>query len=396
MLNYEENISEYIIKCRRDLHKIPEVGLNLPKTVDYVKKELDKMNIEYKEFKNCTGLSAIIGKKEGKVIALRADMDALPIKEETDIDFKSTNGNMHGCGHDTHTSMLLGAAKILKANEDKLNGKVKLIFQPGEEEGGGAKVMIEEGVLENPKVDAMIAQHIMPLPILKPGQMVVKKGAMMASSDRFKIKVIGKGGHASTPELTKDPIFMANQIMNMMQGMLTRENDAQNPVVVSISNIKSEQPETPVYNIIPNYVEILGTVRCLESESRDFINKRLEEIVDGVTKTMGGSYEYNYEYGYPALYNNNKMTDFILNTCNKLYGQYSMIALPKGAMGSEDAAYYFEKIPGVYYGLNTAVEGEDVYPLHNPKMKVNESVLEKGCMLLAEGAINFLNSDIKL
>ena len=150
MLNYEENISEYIIKCRRDLHQIPEVGLNLPKNINYVKNELDKMNIEYKEFKNCTGLSAIIGKKEGKVIALRADMDALPIKEETDIDFKSTNGNMHGCGHDTHTSMLLGAAKILKANEEKLNGKVKLIFQPGEEEGGGAKVMIEEGVLENP------------------------------------------------------------------------------------------------------------------------------------------------------------------------------------------------------------------------------------------------------
>ena len=396
MLNCKENISEYIIKCRRDLHKIPEVGLNLPKTVDYVKKELDKMEIEYKEFKNCTGFSAIIGKKDGKVIALRADMDALPIKEETDVDFKSNNGNMHGCGHDTHTSMLLGAAKILKANEDKLNGKVKLIFQPGEEESAGAKVMIEEGVLENPKVDAMIAQHIMQLQIFKPGQMVVKKGAMMASADRFKIKVIGKGGHASTPELTKDPIFMTNQIMNMIQGILTRENDVQNPVVVSISNIKSEQPVTPVYNIIPNYVEILGTVRCLENESRDFINKRLEEIVAGVTKTMGGSYKYNYEYGYPALYNNSNMTDFIVNTCSELYGENSMIVLPKGAMGSEDAAYYFEKISGVYYGLNTAVEGEDVYPLHNPKMKVNESVLEKGCMLLAEGAINFLNSDIKL
>lgn len=392
MLKYEENINNYIVKCRRDLHRIPEIGLNLPKTVEYVKNELTKMEVDYTEFKNCTGLSALIGKNtDGKVIALRADMDALPIKEEADVDFKSKNGNMHGCGHDAHTAMLLGAAKILKDNEKNLNGIVKLIFQPGEEYGGGAKVMIDEGVLENPKVDAIIAQHVMPIPQFKPGQILVKKGGMMASSDIFKIKIIGKGGHASTPELTKDPIFMANQVVNMIQGIITRENDAQNPIVISISNIKSEQPSTPVYNIIPNYVEILGTVRCLENISRDFVNKRLEEILDGVTKIMGGSYEYDYEYGYPALYNNDDMTDLLKATGNKMYGDNSVMILPKGVMGSEDAAYYFEKIPGVYYGLNTFIEGENVYPLHNPKMKVNEKVLEKGCLLLAQGAINFLN-----
>ncbi|WP_250675632.1 M20 family metallopeptidase [Paraclostridium ghonii] len=391
MLKYDENISEYIIKCRRDLHQIPEVGLNLPKTVEYVKNELNNMDIDYKEFKNCTGISALIGKnKNGKVIALRADMDALPIIEETQIDFKSTNGNMHGCGHDTHTAMLLGAAKILKANEDKLNGQVKLIFQPGEEYGGGAKVMIDEGVLENPKVDAMIAQHVMSMPYLKPGQLVTKKGGMMASSDSFKVKIIGKGAHASTPEFSKDPIFMTNQIINMIQGISTRENDVQNPIVISIANIKSEQPSTPVYNIIPNYVELLGTVRCLENESRDFVNKRLEEIVDGVTKTMGGSYEYEYEYGYPALNNDSDMVDYLLNVCDSVFGKNSMLLLPKGAMGGEDASYYFEKVPGVYYGLNSVIEGEEVYPLHNPKVKLNEAVLEKGCKVLVEGAMNFL------
>lgn len=393
MLKYTENIKEYIVKCRRDLHQIPEVGLNLPKTVEYVKNELNSMEIEYKEFKNCTGISALIGKKTtGKVIALRADMDALPITEEAQVDFKSTNGNMHGCGHDTHTAMLLGAAKILKANEDKLNGQVKLIFQPGEEYGGGAKVMMDEGVLENPTVDAIIAQHVMSIPYFKPGQIVTKKGGMMASSDRFKIKVIGKGAHASTPEFSKDPIFMTNQIINMIQGILTRENDVQNPIVISIANIKSEQPATPVYNIIPNYVEVLGTVRCLENESRDFVNKRLEEIVDGVTKTMGGSYEYEYEYGYPALYNDNNMTDFLVELCNESFGQNSMIILPKGAMGGEDAAYYFEKVPGVYYGLNAVIEGEEVYPMHHPKVKLNEDVFEKGCKVLVEGAIKFLNN----
>lgn len=393
MLRYKENISEYIIKCRRDLHQIPEIGLNLPKTLDYVKNELKNMGIDYKEFKTCTGLSALIGKKTNKkVIGLRADMDALPITEETKVDFKSTNGNMHACGHDAHTAMLLGAAKILKENEDKLNGQVKLIFQPGEEYGGGAKVMMDEGVLENPKVDAIIAQHVMSIPYFKPGQIVTKKGGMMASSDRFKIKIIGKGAHASTPEFSKDPIFMTNQIINMIQGILTRENDVQNPIVISISNIKSEQPATPVYNIIPNYVEILGTARCLENESRDFVNKRLEEIVSGVTKTMGGNYEYEYEYGYPALNNNNDMVDDLLSVCKNIWGENSMILLPKGAMGSEDASYYFEKIPGVYYGLNTIIEGEEVYPLHNPKVKLNEEVFEKGCKLLVEGAINFLNN----
>lgn len=392
MLKYDENISEYIIKCRRELHQIPEVGLNLPKTVEFVKKELKNMDIDYKEFKSCTGVSALIGKnKNGKVIGLRADMDALPIIEETQTDFKATNGNMHGCGHDMHTAMLLGAAKVLKENEDKLNGQVKLIFQPGEEYGGGAKVMIDEGVLENPRVDAIIGHHVMSTPYLKPGQLVVKKGGMMASSDSFKVKIIGKGAHASTPEFSKDPIFMTNQIINMIQVISTRENDVQNPIVISIANIKSEQPSTPVYNIIPNYVELLGTVRCLENESRDFVNKRLEEIIAGVTKTMGGSYEYEYAYGYPALNNDSDMVDYLLNVCDNAFGKNSMLLVPKGAMGSEDAAYYFEKVPGVYYGLNSVIEGEEVYPLHNPKIKFNEEVLEKGCKVLVEGAINFLN-----
>jgi amidohydrolase len=392
MLEESKQLNDYIVKCRRQLHQIPETGLNLEKTVEYVKNELTKMNIEFKEFKNCTGLSAIIGTDTNtKVIALRADMDALPIKEETDIEFKSTNGNMHACGHDAHTAMLLGAAKILKENEDKLNGRVKLIFQPGEEVGAGAKVMMDEGVLENPKVDAMIAQHVIAIPHLNPGQLVVKKGGMMASSDKIYIKVIGKGGHASTPELTKDPIFMTNQIVNMIQGILTRENDAQNPVVISIANIKSEQPLSPIYNIIPNYVEILGTVRCLENVSRDFVNKRIEEIVKGVTMTMGGEYEYEYSYGYPALYNNNDMVDFIKNTCNNMLGKDSIIELPKGAMGSEDAAYYFEQIPGVYYAINTIVEGEMQYPPHNSKFKINEDVLYKGCAVLVQGSMDFLN-----
>jgi amidohydrolase len=177
----------------------------------------------------------------------------------------------------------------------------------------------------------------------------------------------------------------------MIQGILTRENDAQNPVVISIANIKSEQPLSPIYNIIPNYVEILGTVRCLENVSRDFVNKRIEEIVKGVTMTMGGEYEYEYSYGYPALYNNNDMVDFIKNTCDNMLGENSMIELPKGAMGSEDAAYYFEQIPGVYYAINTIVEDEMQYPAHNPKFKVNEDVLYKGCAVLAQASIDFLN-----
>ncbi|NEU04303.1 M20 metallopeptidase family protein [Clostridium senegalense] len=392
MIDRAKNIEKDIINWRRDIHKNPEVGLNTPATQEYVKKELEKMGIECKTYKNCSGISAVIGKKEGKVIALRADIDALPIKEETDFEFKSTNGNMHACGHDAHTAMLLGAAKILKENENMLNGKVKLIFQPGEEIDGGAKVMIEEGVLENPKVDALIAQHVAIAKGFESGKIALKENQVLASSDKVFIKIKGNGGHASTPELCIDPIMASAQLINNIYSIVSRELSATDSVALSIVNVKSEQPEHAVTNIIPNYVEMMASVRSLDNNLRDYINERIGQIVESNSLSMRTSYEYKYVYGYPALINNNNMVKLVDNTCNELLEKGSVVKLPKPAMGSEDASYYLQEVPGVYFALVVGDLGkEGYYPLHNPKMKLDEEVLYKGTAVLAESAINYLN-----
>lgn len=389
-----KKIQQEIVNWRREIHNIPETGLEVPLTKEYVEKELKKMGIEYKTYKNCSGISAVIGKKEGKVIALRADMDALPIKEETDLDFKATSGNMHACGHDAHTAMLLGAAKILKENEDMLNGKVKLIFQPGEEGFGGAKVMMDEGVLENPKVDAMIVQHISIAKGLKSGTVLLKEDKVLASSDKIYIKIKGRGGHASTPELCVDPIMASVQAINNIYSIVSRELSPTDSVALSISNIKSEQLEQAVTNVIPNYVDVMGAIRCLDDNLRDYINERIGQILDSTSLSMRTSYDYKYVYGYPALVNNNEMVKLVEDTCGEILEEGSSVKLPKPAMGSEDAAYYLKEIPGVYFALVVGdLSKEGYYPLHNPKMKIDEDVLYRGTSVLAQSAINYLEKN---
>lgn len=389
-----KDIENEIINWRRELHKRAEVGLNLPQTESYIKSELEKMDIEYKSYENCSGISAIIGKKEGRVVGLRADIDALPIEEQNDFDFVSNNKAMHACGHDAHGAMLLGVAKILKQNENSLNGKVKIIFQPGEEYDGGAKVMIDEGVLENPKVDTIFAQHVALLPGLKTGMVVIKDNQVMASSDRICIKVKGKGGHASTPENCIDPIIMATQVINNIYIMASREISALDSTCISIVNVKSEQPDRVAYNIIPNYVEINASVRCLDNKLRDYVNKRVEEIVKNTVEGFNGSYEYNYKYGYPALVNSPDMASIVKNSAKEVLGENAVINMPKPVMGSEDASYLLEKVPGAYYGVVVGdLKEEGYYPAHHPKMKIDESGLVKGAMVLMQSAVNYLNQN---
>ncbi|MGL4911626.1 MAG: M20 metallopeptidase family protein [Romboutsia sp.] len=392
LVNELKDIENDIIIWRRELHKRAEVGLNLPKTSNYIKAELDKMGIEYKLYEKCSGISAVIGNKEGKVVALRADIDALPIKEECESDFLCEDNAMHGCGHDAHAAMLLGVAKVLKQNEDNLNGKVKLIFQPGEEYDGGANVMIKEGVLENPKVDAMFTQHVLLAPYLKTGMVVVKDNQIMASSDNFHIKVKGIGGHAATPESCIDPIIMASQVINNIYNMASREISALDSVCISIVNVKSEQPEQLAYNIIPNYVDILASVRCLDNKLRDYVNKRVGEIVKSTVEGFRGSYEYTYNYGYPTLVNSPEMVSIVRESAKEVVGERAVITMPKPVMGSEDASYFLEKVPGAYYGIVVGDLNEDgYYPAHHPKMKIDESGLVKGATVLITSAVNYLN-----
>ncbi|WP_343344283.1 M20 family metallopeptidase [Terrisporobacter petrolearius] len=387
-----KKIENDIIKWRRDLHKIAEVGLILPKTEAYIKQELDKMNIEYKLYSQCSGISAVIGKKENKVVGLRADIDALPIKEESGCDFACEQGTMHACGHDAHAAMLLGVAKVLKENEDELNGKVKLIFQPGEEYDAGAKVMIDQGVLENPKVDAVFAQHIMIASHLPIGMILVKDNQLMASSDNFYLKVKGLGGHAAMPEVCIDSIVMATQVINNIYTMISREISPLDSVCISIVNVKSEQPDRVAYNIIPNYVEIVASVRCLDEKLRNYIDKRVGQIAKSTVEGMRGTCEYTYNYGYPALVNAPEMVSIVENSAKELFGPYGSLRAPKGVMGSEDAAYFLEKVPGAYFGTVVGdLNNEGYYPAHHPKMQVDESGLIKGAMVLLQSAVNYLN-----
>nr|WP_312290482.1 M20 family metallopeptidase [Clostridium chromiireducens] len=384
-------LSDEIVKWRRDLHKVPEIGMILPKTFEYVKGKLEEFNIEYTTYENHSGISAVLGKKEGKIIAIRADMDALAIKEETNLEFKSENDNMHACGHDGHTAILLGVAKILKENEEKLNGKVKLVFQPSEEIGpGGALAMFDDGVLENPKVDAMLALHVdSKLDEYKNGDILVRYGSMSAAEDPINIKIIGKGGHASTPNFCIDPISVATLLINNIQYILTREVNQTIPTVISFGSIQGGRNSN---NIIPDIVEIKGTVRNSDNEIRKFVLQRIEEIVAGLTKIMRADFELDFYGGCPAVINDNNMVDMLLKSSRKILGEDHVHILSDYNMGAEDAGFFFEKIPGCYFRLYNPAAFEDgvVYPAHNSKYMMDDSVLYRGAAVMLQAALDYL------
>lgn len=388
------DINNELVKWRRDLHKMPEIGMILPKTCEYVRDRLDEMGIEYITYDNHSGICAVLGKKEGKTIAIRADMDALEIKEETNLDFKSENGNMHACGHDAHTAILLGVAKILKRNEEELNGKVKLIFQPSEEcAPGGALAMIEDGVLEDPKVDAMLALHVdNDSRNCKNGDVIVKYGSVSAFEDPINMKIIGKGGHASTPDLCIDPISIATLVINNIQYILTREIKQTIPTVISFSSIQGGRNSN---NIIPDVVEIKGTVRNTDVETRKFVLKRIEEIVAGLTKIMRADFELNFDGGCSGVVNDDDMVDRFIKSSKKIVKEDEIHIVEDCSMGAEDAGFFFEKVKGCYFKLYNPVAFEDgiIYPLHNSKYIMDESVLYKGVALFLQSAMDYLKDN---
>lgn len=391
-MNIVEKVKEvesYIIKCRRDLHKIPEIGFDLPKTSAYVANELKNMGIEFQQNIGISGIVAIIrGNKEGKTIALRADMDALPIKEETGLEFASKNGNMHACGHDAHTATLLGVAKVLSENKNEINGNVKLIFQPAEEGPGGAKPMLDDGAFENPKVDAVIGLHVGNLADnVRKGTIIVCYDNMMACLDRFKVKLIGKGCHGAYPQTGVDPVVMTSYFLAAIQSIISREIAATDSAVITVGKINGGQ----AYNIIPEYVELEGTVRAVDQNIRENVDKRLKEITKGITESMRGTYEYDYTYGYPPVVNDEEFTKNFVESAKKVIPEEDIIVMKKPSMGGEDFAYYLQEVPGTFIFLNNPepVDGQ-CYPHHNPKFNIDESLLIRGAALLINGALNYL------
>ncbi len=389
ILNLTKNVEEDMIKWRRDLHRIPELGLDLPKTSAYVQGVLDELGIEYKTLVNGNAIVGLIhGGEEGPVMALRADMDALPIKEETGLEFASDNGKMHACGHDGHTAMLLGAAKVLQENRNLIKGKVKLLFQPGEEYPGGALPMIEEGAMEDPKVDAVMGIHNGHIfPEIPKGMIGIKYGPMMASMDRILLKIKGKGAHGAYPHDSIDPISMSFQIGTALQTLVSRETKPVDPVVLSICRIEGGFNQ----NIIPGMVEMEGTVRTLNRETRSRIARRIEEVSKGIAQSMRGDAELTYDFKYPPLINDEEFTKFFREVAVKVVGEDKILEMKEPVMGGEDMAYFLEKAPGTFIFLNNPKEIEGaIYPHHNSKFDIDESYFKVGAALFVQTVFDYL------
>jgi amidohydrolase len=381
--------SEFIAN-RRHLHANPELSFQEYKTAAFVEQQLKNFGINNIEKKAGTGILAIIeGKNPGKkVIALRGDMDALPIVELNDVSYKSTNpGVMHACGHDVHTASLLGAAKILNEIKEEFEGSVKLVFQPGEELiPGGASLMIKDKVLENPRPSGIIGQHVMPL--IPVGKVGFRKGMYMASADELYITVKGKGGHGAMPESLVDPVLIASHMIVALQQVVSRNASPKIPSVLSFGRVEA----LGATNIIPNEVKIQGTFRTLNEEWRSKAHGHMVSIAKGIVEGMGGELDFEVRRGYPFLKNAEELTERAQQAAIQYLGQENVVDLDIW-MAAEDFSYYTQEIDGCFYRLGTRNEAKGIVSgVHTPTFDIDEDAMEIGAGLMAWIAIHELES----
>jgi len=382
-----EKIKDLMVKIRRDFHMNPEFGMEEFRTRDKIVEYLETFGIEYVTGIAGTGVVGIIrGKGEGKTIALRADMDALPIQDEKDVTYRSTiSGKMHACGHDAHMTVLLGAAKILKEKQEQLNGNVKLLFQPAEETVGGAKPMIEAGVMENPKVDAVLGLHVSS--DISTGEIGVKYGQMNASSDTIKIMLHGKSSHGAYPQDGVDTIMMAGQVLTALQSIVSRNVDPRNSVVVTMGTIRGGTQS----NIIADKVELVGTVRTLDPNTRYLVISRIEKIVTQIAYAMGGRAEFTREEGYTPLINTDKIVDVVKENAEEVLGLDKVHVVKQPSLGVEDFAYFAEEAPGAFYILGCRNEEKGIiHEAHYCLFDIDEDCLVIGAALQAQNVLSLL------
>jgi amidohydrolase len=387
-----EAIKSTLILLRRDFHQHPELGLQEFDTAKKIEKVLKELGIETKMFVNGTGVvGRLRGEKPGKTIALRADIDALPVQEESVFPYRSENqGVMHACGHDAHAAMLLGAAMILCEMRRELAGNVVFIFQPAEETGEGAKKMVEEGALDGlgGGVNGIIGLHV--ISSLDTGTLGYHVGPVMAAGDFFDVRITGKGGHGGMPHLAVDPIVIAANVISAIQTLVSREMDPIESAVVSICRMEAGGN---AYNIIPDTTTFGGTIRSLKPELRDYLPKRIKEILDGIVPAMRGRYEFNLMERFPVTINEGRMTAFGARVAEALLGKDRVLEV-KPLMGSEDFSYYLQKVPGAYLFLGSrSVEKGITYPHHHPRFDVDEDVLPIGAILHAAFALDYLREN---
>jgi amidohydrolase len=394
-------VDNKVIEWRRDFHQNPELSNREFKTAEKIAKHLKTLGIEVQTGVAHTGVVGILkGNQPGKVIALRADIDALPVTERNNLPFKSIVtsefsgekvGVMHACGHDTHTAILMGVAEVLSKNKDKIKGTVKFIFQPAEEgpppgEEGGALLMVKEGVLKNPDVDAIFGLHIkseIPINVIQ-----YKSGGTMAAAQTFTIKVKGKQSHGSQPWLGVDPILISAKIIDGLQTIISREADLTNEgAVITVGKIKSGVR----FNIIPESAEMIGTIRTLDYDMKDHINKRMEEMVPAIARAFGGDATIEIRDMTDITFNNPSLVEQMLPTMKRIAGE-SNVRTQKAITGAEDFSYFQNEVPGFFFFLGGMAPGTtESFPHHTPDFLIDDSGLLLGVKTLTEMSLDYLN-----
>jgi hippurate hydrolase len=375
-----EKYTEEFIAVRRHLHANPELSFEEWNTSAYIQQLLKSWGIPFQVLAS-TGISACIEGKNpnSRIVALRADMDALPILEENEIPYKSKNpGVMHACGHDVHTACLLGATKILLETKDEWEGTVKLIFQPGEEKNpGGASLMIRDGVLENPKPERIFGLHVHPG--LETGCFSFRGGKVMASADEIYITLKAKGGHAAAPHLTADTILIASHIVIALQQIISRNNDPFNPSVLSITSIHGGNAT----NVIPSELKMMGTFRAMDETWRFKAHELIQKMVKNIAETMGAEVDVKIDVGYPFVYNNPELSDHAKQLATEFAGVEN-VSETELRMGGEDFAFYTHHIPGCFFRLGVRNKNEEaIHALHTPTFNADEDAIQHGMGMMA-------------
>lgn len=379
-----------IIRIRRQIHENPELGFEELETSKFIADLLESFGLEVQRNVVKTGVVALLkGSKSGKTVAIRADMDALPIQEMNDVPYKSKlPGKMHACGHDAHVASALGAAMILAEMRESITGNVKFIFQPAEEAPGGAKPMIELGVLDNPKVDAIVAGHVWGS--LDSGIIEVMPGPVMASSDIIRLTIYGKGGHAAQPHTTIDPVIIGSEIVGALQKIVSRQTDPAEAVVLSICLFRAGD----TFNVIPDTAYMEGTVRTLNNTLRQEIPKKIDCVIRGIAEAYGARYELEYYFGYPVTVNDPAVTESVKQSAIKVLGVDKVRTSERASMGAEDFAYFLLEVPGTFIRIGNRNEARGICrEIHHPQFDVDEDMLAVTPVVYAQAVLDILNAD---
>lgn len=381
-LQVSQDLSDWIIQQRRHLHQYPELSHQEKHTREYIKNRLEEMAIVTTSFTGKDVVADLHGNHPGPVIAIRADMDALEITEETNLPFKSKHPDyMHACGHDGHMAIVLGVAKLLSTKRDQLRGTVRFIFQHAEETvPGGAEELVMAGGLDG--VSAIFGCHLWEQ--LEKGYVGFREGPLMAGADRFEVKIQGKGGHGSMPHLTVDPVLVSTHAIQQLYAIVSRQINPLHPAVLSIGELKMGTS----YNVIPDKAMFTGTVRYFNPSIQQFFKESIKMILDGVSTSFNASYDLKYEVGEPPLINDSVLTHFIETQAKKLVSQDRIVEAEQ-SLGGEDFAHYTKKIPAAYFFLGIGEEGK-TFGHHHPKFDIDESMMSLGTEILAQSAIEYL------